>query len=370
MTTQRTIIDILRKGNQELFHSSVIAWFLDPKGEHGYGSQFLEGFAELLGDRGSSDMKVALQGAALSSVTTEATTYKGRYDIVLKIGQLKVIIENKTKSLGALPQFDQYKGQGIVLVALGLDDVSFDRQVRKDFPVVTYRNILDLLDSLGEPAANDFGVLARHYREYLRRELGLLEQLNSWAISGAEEIATKITSTVAANAGATQNDRRFLNLYHVERFRDFLLGLPKWKGCHWATEKNMRSGVWLAFFDPAKPPSPFHFNDVICDFCTQNAAGIWFHVELWEGVLAAADDAVAGTIQVKCHSSQSNKKVMEEFRSMWKLQDDEECASLVQDKWDTFYLMGRLLRRRHLPHKHLEAQIESFMCRFGSFATC
>lgn len=34
MTPNRTIIDILRKGNQELFHSSMIAWFLDPHGEH------------------------------------------------------------------------------------------------------------------------------------------------------------------------------------------------------------------------------------------------------------------------------------------------------------------------------------------------
>ncbi len=34
--TDRTIVDILRKGNQELFHSAMVAWLLDPAAEHGY----------------------------------------------------------------------------------------------------------------------------------------------------------------------------------------------------------------------------------------------------------------------------------------------------------------------------------------------
>src|SRR4051794_13722152 len=48
----RTIIDILRKGNQELFHSSIIAWLLDPLAEHGLDTGFLNAFAEVVEQRG------------------------------------------------------------------------------------------------------------------------------------------------------------------------------------------------------------------------------------------------------------------------------------------------------------------------------
>jgi len=44
----RTLVDILRKGNQELFHTSIISWLLDQKGEHGFGTIFLNELSELL----------------------------------------------------------------------------------------------------------------------------------------------------------------------------------------------------------------------------------------------------------------------------------------------------------------------------------
>lgn len=368
MTKNRTIVDILRKGNQELFHSSMLAWFLDPQGEHSYGSRFLERFADLLAAHGSNEMQVALQGASVSSVNTETTTYKGRYDIVLTIGQFRVIIENKTKSLGALAQFDQYKGQGVSLVALGLTDISFSRDVRKGYPVITYRNICTLLESLGDPAANDFGVLARHYRDFLHRELSVLDDLDTWATSGSEEVALRIKTTVDGTVGVTQNDRRFLNLYHLERFRDYVLLQPQWRGCRWETDKNMRSGVWLALFDPGSPPSPFRFNDVVRKFRDDNSVELWFHLELWDGVLATTDVDTAGTIQIKCHAkNKNNVAAMQSFRAIYALKSDERLASRVKGTADTFYLVGRSLLRKHLPHASLEGQLESFMGRFGSF---
>ena len=38
----RTIVDILQRGNLELFHSSMVAWLIDRKGEHGKGRSVLE----------------------------------------------------------------------------------------------------------------------------------------------------------------------------------------------------------------------------------------------------------------------------------------------------------------------------------------
>src|SRR5690349_13445615 len=89
----RTIIDILRKGNQELFHSAMVAWLLDPQGEHAYGAAFLHGFAEAVERKGYPKFHSALRGAT-ATITTEATARKSRHDIRLMIGKTFVVIEN------------------------------------------------------------------------------------------------------------------------------------------------------------------------------------------------------------------------------------------------------------------------------------
>src|ERR1700722_7534547 len=125
---RRTIIDILRKGNQELFHSSIIAWLLDPNGEHGYGAGFLDAFARLVEEKGDSRFQAALQASPAVKITTEAPGRKSRYDIKLEIGSTLVVIENKTKSLGDDPQFEKYMSANTVLVALGLCNLSFSEK--------------------------------------------------------------------------------------------------------------------------------------------------------------------------------------------------------------------------------------------------
>ena len=63
-----TMIDVLRRGNQELFHSSMIGWLLDPNAEHGFGSAFLSAFSALLAERGEARLQDALmrEGAGIN----------------------------------------------------------------------------------------------------------------------------------------------------------------------------------------------------------------------------------------------------------------------------------------------------------------
>ncbi len=56
----RTLVDILRKGNQELFHTSIISWLLDPEAEHGFGTTFLNELSELLSKKGHNSLKEEL----------------------------------------------------------------------------------------------------------------------------------------------------------------------------------------------------------------------------------------------------------------------------------------------------------------------
>src|SRR4051812_26211022 len=109
--TQRTIIDILRKGNQELFHSSVIAWLLDPGAEHRLGDGLLHAFARIVERHGWPRMREALDAGPTARITTEATARKSRYDIVVQLWSFTVVIENKTKSLGDKPRFEKYAGE-------------------------------------------------------------------------------------------------------------------------------------------------------------------------------------------------------------------------------------------------------------------
>lgn len=368
MTNNRTIIDILRKGNQELFHSSMIAWLLDPQAEHGIGDVFLKGFGDLLAERGSGSMLAALRTAPPTSIETEATSYKRRYDIVLHVGQTTVVIENKTKSLGGTPQFDKYKDKGTVLVALGLTDISFDRKVQADYPVVTYGDLLRLLDAI-DPPGGDYGVLVRHYRDFLRRELGLLDDVAEWAATASPEVAERMRHTVQTTTGITTNDRRFLNWCFLERFVEKLKEKREWQSCRFQTDKNMQSGVWLALFNPSAPPNPYRFDQGVEEFCSQNSAGLWFHIELWSGLLAESDGDTAGVLQLKCHSDQksNNAAIRDAFQAMWQLEEGESFVKAVKNDADTFYLLGRSLSRSQLTYDGLEEQLESFMRRLGEF---
>ena len=249
MKTHRTIIDILRKGNQELFHSSMIAWLLDPQAEHGIDDEFLKGFGHLVAERGCGSMSAALRTTASS------------------------------------------------------DD------------------------------------------------------------------ADKLRQTVQAIAGFTTNDRRFLNWYFLERFVEHLGQSKVWQSCRLKTDKNMQSGVWLALFNPSDPPNPYRFDRDVEEFCKQNSAGLWFHIELWSGLLAESDGDTAGVIQLKCHSDQKshNAAIRDSFQAIRQLEDGESFVKSVKNDADTFYLIGRSLFRSQLTYSGLEEQLESFMRRFGSF---
>jgi hypothetical protein len=90
----RTLVDILRKGNQELFHTSIISWLLDPKAEHGFGTTYLNELAELLSKKGDKSLKEELD-KGIPVVRSEATSYKKRYDIEIQTNKSTFVFESK-----------------------------------------------------------------------------------------------------------------------------------------------------------------------------------------------------------------------------------------------------------------------------------
>ncbi len=168
---KRTIIDVLKAGNVEMFHSRMIAWLLDPKSEHVYGDYFIKEFANIVDSRGNTSMSSAIKVGNIN-VNTENKVGKHRFDITIEVDGKRFIVENKVKSIGSDIQLDVYQAYGEV-VGLGFINVSFAESVGINLPVLEYRDILNIIKNRPNKAQNDpYEVLIMQYQEYLENELG------------------------------------------------------------------------------------------------------------------------------------------------------------------------------------------------------
>ncbi len=150
----RNIIQILKSGNQELFYSSFIAWLLEPTGEHGLSSQFPQWFFNKIGEKFDNFI-----------VETEKSIKGGRADILITTDDgRRIVIENKTKSIGTNEQLTNYDSENVIIIPLGLVAENFPVEQRNR--VVTYSDINKfLIDSSykNEPLS----VLINHFSTYL-----------------------------------------------------------------------------------------------------------------------------------------------------------------------------------------------------------
>ncbi len=369
MIRMRTIIDVLSKGNLELFHSAIIGWLLNPEGDHELNDAILRGFAQTLENKGTPSLLNALGKLTASKnrqvkVRTEKATRKARYDIEITVGTLlKVIIENKTKSLGSLSQLDAYNAEGNVVVALGLCDVSFAEEVALKYPVVTYREILKILESCcPKTATNDFQVLVIHYIHHLKRELWILDKVQDRYCNGN----MTSHSTIGGSGNRNHNDERFLDYYLLEKFKRHLGTIPAWSGAEWECSKNMQSGVWLANYKAL--PSRYSLKPELRSLCDVHQASVWQHVEVSKGVMADKQDDVVGSIQLKCSTKGSNREFSEKFKELFTKSSDEHFSSRVQDTWDTFYLFGVTLTQNDLEFTRLSQRLADLAKRVGTFS--
>jgi len=369
---RRTIIDILKKGNLELFHSAMIAWLLNPEGEHGWDDAFLRRFAELLAGKGHHTLQRALACDRGKVRTEESIPGRGRCDILLEVGQTKFVLENKVKSVGQVRDLKRYEGPGWVPIALAFCQVSFDEQVHASYPVVLYSDIRDLLrDLLSQPPdgtpTNNFAILIKHYYCFLKRELGLLEVLDSCFCQGDLERHSELVQLWKQTPDRTVNDHRFLNLYLLDRLRLRLRKIEGQREAKRQVDKNMQSGVWLA-----GTPSSYTFRADIAELCRRRSAELWFHLELGDGkhskrygVLGETLDHTAGTLQLRCLAD-GPMEFLEELYSLTPLSVGQFKPRRIQG--GSFFAIGQDIVVRQLALDKLGCLMQEFMAKFGQVA--
>lgn len=355
--SSRTIIDILKKGNLELLHSAMIGWMLDKNGEHGLHDTFLTAFVKKTYPNLSSEQ--------FEGVELETAGLKSRYDIKLKLGDKTVIIENKTKSIGGPNQLENYQraNPNAYVVALGFSDISFNT-IPQGIPFVKYTDVLNIMSVLKPSGDPNFVTLFNNYRDFLKRELGLLGSIRAClrdAESHDSHVA-KVSQALRDGSLRTDNDRRYLNLVALEYLKRYLEERQKWQGTKWVTDKNMQSGVWLANYTGL--PDSYTFRPDISDLLSSESQSkyLWYHVELWEGLSAESDESVAGCIQLRCGLRNCADSLKEVVRP---LVDRQELVKVV--KGGTFYLVRTVIQRKDLVLDKLEAKLTDFMSKFGSF---
>ncbi len=277
-----------------------------------------------------------------------------------------MVIENKTKSLGDDPQFEKYRDENTVLVALGLCEMSFSESVRGKYPLVTYTDVVSILDELPEPPASDFRVLTDHYRRFLRRELEILARIDGWYATGDPTHTATVPDLLGAAGTYSENDNRFLHLSLLERFRRDLAANPRWRHCRVMTDKNMQSGVWLAAFDHEKGDGVFRYDAALAALCEQQQATVWLHVELWDGVLAGEAGDTSGVIQLRC-SAKDAVAFTSGFRQVRPPQEGEGSPTRRKKHAGSFYLLSRPLLRSQLTGVGLLGALERIAGSLGRF---
>jgi len=360
----RTVIDLLRQGNQELFHSAMISWLLDPQGEHGAGQQFLRAFADLVAERGRPELSQLLGDSSLEFVTTEHGVSGGRYDILLKVGGKLFAIENKTKSVGAHGQFEKYARAGALPIALGLSDVSFSEEVRSKYPLACYRDILAILDRM-PTAANAFGVLLEQYRLFLRRELRIIELIRTCFEDPQAHTEGELAALLLEGEKAgyySENDIRFLNHHYLEMLRRRLDITPELKGTAWDRNKNQQSGVWLA-----SKPSRISFRAELENLLGREFSDFWFHIEIPRHVCVCSGSLTeaAAVIQLRGSAIGDKHHALTAFRKVHPSAEGERAVTTLRKS--SHFLIAKDVSRQNLSVDEMAQQVIGFMSRFGTF---
>jgi len=116
-----SILSMLRVQDNELIHSRLLAWLLNPRGDHNQGARFTAAFASLMG------LETTPESLRRCRIRTEVTGPEAIIDVMVwRAGDFVIFIENKVWSAEGEEQGDrEYRDMRHAAWAMG---VPVDRQ--------------------------------------------------------------------------------------------------------------------------------------------------------------------------------------------------------------------------------------------------
>jgi hypothetical protein len=169
------MLGVLRLHRDEVRHSRLIAWLLDPCAHHGLGSRVLDGLLARL-----------FPGEAFASLADahprcEVPLLEGRLDIVVDAPGLHLVIENKVDAPEGPGQCDYYyehvdrpDARFVLLSPDGRRARSEDAEVRDAFRPLRYADLAGIIrGALASSAPRARGrVVVEEYLRTLEKEFG------------------------------------------------------------------------------------------------------------------------------------------------------------------------------------------------------
>jgi hypothetical protein len=223
--------------NNELAHSSFLAWLLDPLGYHGLGSQFVEKFICKVASK-TKNLDFSNLDFSNLCVDQEISGDESRLDIRIRdpLGSFICIIENKMLSPEGIDQTDRlYRDFHGISASELFVFLTLDKTVKpknSNFISLTYEEVLPMLRSLLEDATNaDTRFLTKHYLNTLER---LIMSEKFECFSERTKLYYQYQKYIEEVNKAFNQDRELL----LSALEDGIQHCSWWDGKFWKIEKT------------------------------------------------------------------------------------------------------------------------------------
>jgi hypothetical protein len=267
----KNIIDVLSRGNQELFHSAVLAWLMDEQESHGLGKSFRTRILSEVGKNLGYDPNGDYE------VKTECVFRRSRFDIILTpkgdaANQRRkgLVFENKFKSLAPLTQPKRYEAEGYKIVVIALLPELLEEGIEDRYQVLRYDVISNALKQLPSCPNDHYQFLLDQYRRFIDETLlpfTLISEYSSGTLA-LEDFIEQFSRAVAGQSFRDNDIRTFSHFYHSQLAEfikrsapDLVFGTEPYKSpgvnTKWFCQKNEQGAPFVETLirRPFDPPN-------------------------------------------------------------------------------------------------------------------
>lgn len=186
-TGKFNLFDVLKISRNEIRHSNVLGWLLDPNENHGMGDAFLKGILQRLAEKDSDGRYDVFK--VLRSDMYSFSVYREwkNIDILLVSSEEKLVIaiENKVGSHEHSNQLNRYREilendyDGYKRLYVYLTPDGEEPSDVSNWDVLTYTDVVEVIDNIYNrmELQPDVSLMIRNYIEIIRRDIVEEQQL-------------------------------------------------------------------------------------------------------------------------------------------------------------------------------------------------